>query len=331
MGGKILPREERAYAFVEKARQIHGDKYSYCVDSYKGTDRACSIICHKHGVFTVSPANHLKGQGCSVCSGHKKMENQDFLIKSREFHGDRFDYSETKYEGANKPITYRCKKHNTFVTQRASHHISGGGYSCSECKKEFFIQILKWDNDKFISHAKNVHGEKYSYDKVEYDGTYGIIDIYCNACKKYFKQSASQHLRGRGCHSCGVLATKGACREAYKSERPASLYVLKLERSGTVFLKVGIAVDMYERVRRFKIEGNSLVSEVVLYNGPAKHIFLLETSLHRNLSDLKIRSDDKDWKLWSGYTECYPLEAEANIRDFVENHEYFNNTIIEGE
>ena len=60
--------------FIEKAKEIHGNKYDYSKVEYKNLRTKVCIICPKHGEFWQIPYSHLKGFGCSKC-GHEKTNN----------------------------------------------------------------------------------------------------------------------------------------------------------------------------------------------------------------------------------------------------------------
>lgn len=59
--------------------------------------------------------------------------------------------------------------------------------------------------EEFIKKAKIKHKypDNYGYDKVIYNGYKQKIEIYCPRCKKYFWQTAANHLKGEGCMDCG--------------------------------------------------------------------------------------------------------------------------------
>lgn len=68
--------------FIEKAKQIHGNKYDYSLVEYKNNKTKVKIICPIHGVFEQTPNCHLSLQGCPKCKtpkGEKKIFS--FLIK----------------------------------------------------------------------------------------------------------------------------------------------------------------------------------------------------------------------------------------------------------
>ena len=50
--------------FIEKAKKVHGDRYSYEDAEYINYDTKLKIKCEKHGYFWQTPGNHLKGKGC---------------------------------------------------------------------------------------------------------------------------------------------------------------------------------------------------------------------------------------------------------------------------
>ncbi len=64
---------------------------------------------------------------------------------------------------------------------------------------------------EFISRAKSIHGDTYSYDRSVYLGRKNKIEI---ICKKHgpFWQSADSHLSGRDCMACGKDRTMAAKR-----------------------------------------------------------------------------------------------------------------------
>ena len=50
--------------FIERAKNVHGDKYDYSKVEYKNARTKVCIICPIHGEFWQVPSSHLKGIGC---------------------------------------------------------------------------------------------------------------------------------------------------------------------------------------------------------------------------------------------------------------------------
>ena len=53
--------------FVEKAKNVHGDKYNYDNVEYVNNRTKVLITCKIHGDFYQTPAAHLLGQNCPKC------------------------------------------------------------------------------------------------------------------------------------------------------------------------------------------------------------------------------------------------------------------------
>jgi len=53
--------------FVRRAKLIHKNEYDYEQVEYKTNKVKVKIICSLHGLFEVSPGNHLKGKKCREC------------------------------------------------------------------------------------------------------------------------------------------------------------------------------------------------------------------------------------------------------------------------
>jgi hypothetical protein len=62
----------------------------------------------------------------------------------------------------------------------------------------------KYTTDEFVSQAIAIHGDKYDYSYVKYDGRKNKVLIKCNLCLDIFPQSPSDHIfKKAGCPSCG--------------------------------------------------------------------------------------------------------------------------------
>lgn len=57
--------------FINKAKEIHGDKYDYSKVVYVTCNIKVEIICPIHGSFFKTPYNHISGKGCPSCINSK--------------------------------------------------------------------------------------------------------------------------------------------------------------------------------------------------------------------------------------------------------------------
>lgn len=60
--------------FIEKAKQVHKNFYSYEKTDYKNTRQKVIITCHLHNDFLQTPNDHLNGYGCPGCASYKSEE-----------------------------------------------------------------------------------------------------------------------------------------------------------------------------------------------------------------------------------------------------------------
>ena len=108
--------------FLERAKQVHGDKYDYSRVKYKNNKTPVEIICPEHGSFMQSPEKHTaRGQGCPKCKPNYKMTRDDFIEKARKVHGDLYDYSKVDYKGNKEKVCITCPEHGDFWMSPNNH------------------------------------------------------------------------------------------------------------------------------------------------------------------------------------------------------------------
>ena len=112
--------------FIAEAQKVHGDKYDYSKTEYVLWSEKVCIICPKHGVFFQTPNSHLNGNGCPLCgmvSARDKLKftTQEFILKAKERHGDRYDYSLAEYTTAKGKVKIICHVHGVFEQQAYNH------------------------------------------------------------------------------------------------------------------------------------------------------------------------------------------------------------------
>ena len=180
-------------SFISRAKEIHGDRYDYSKVNYKKASEPVCIICPTHGEFFQKPRVHLAGCGCQKCFATPKSTTEEFIKKAKLIYGDKYDYSKVKYTGNKNKICVICPIHGEwFVTP--NNFLRG-----SECPKCYGTPKLT--TNEFIESAKKIHGDKYDYSRVIYDGNKKKVKIICPIHGE-FLQSATSHLKGTGCPTC---------------------------------------------------------------------------------------------------------------------------------
>ena len=187
-----MPRQTTEH-FVTKARNVHGDKYDYSLVEYVTTQTKVLIICREHGPFSQTPTNHMRGHGCPNCSGNSRPSTEQFIIKARKVHGDKYDYSSVAYTSVHQKIVITCPRHGPFL-QDPNSHLRGS--NCSKC-----AGVGLSNTEDFITKARRIHGDYYDYSAVVYVKALDYVTIICPEHGLY-EQTASGHLRGYGCVQC---------------------------------------------------------------------------------------------------------------------------------
>jgi len=187
--------------FIELAKEIHGNKYDYSKTVYKGMLTKVCVTCPIHGDFFVLPNNHLHGDICRKCYEEERRKNTDeFIEEAKKIHGNKYDYSNVNYINANTKVCIICHEkyedgteHGEFWQTPANHLIGKG---CRKCIGRYY-----YTSEQFMQEARKIHGDKYDYSKVEYNGMFTSV---CIICPKHgeFWQKPIKHLSRQGCPIC---------------------------------------------------------------------------------------------------------------------------------
>ena len=185
--------------FKYLAKLRYKDKYIYDEKTKYSSDTSNKIIvtCPKHGEFTVTPGNHLNGQGCPLCSKPRLIQEEE-IRKFKEIHGDKYSYAKTVIKGAKDAIIVTCPMHGDFETTPNSHK---NGYKCPRCANEYSSDNSRLSWDKFVDKANKIFNEYYKYPLQNYKNNKTNIIV---TCPKHgnFNIRPDHHLYGKGCPKC---------------------------------------------------------------------------------------------------------------------------------
>lgn len=128
--------------------------------------------------------------------------NEEFLQKMQEIYGSKYDFSKSNYNGVNEDVTVICPIHGEFqITPKKLYY----GKGCPKCSNINRKPRKTKTTEQFIKEAKEVHGDKYDYSKVNYTQSDKKVIIICPIHGE-FEQRASSHLHGCGCKKCGTIS-----------------------------------------------------------------------------------------------------------------------------
>ena len=200
-----MPKKKTTAEFIADARKVHGERYDYSKVNYQGSATKVCIVCREHGDFMQKPNNHIRGQGCPICAGHKQRTLEDFVAQARQIHGDKYSYDKAVYKNDSTKVIVTCPKHGDFLITPDNHiHAKQG---CKQCAHEKIGIDSRLSQEEFIKRATEKHGGKYYYDKVNYRDSHTRVIITC-PIHGDFKQLPYHHLNGSGCKKCATALTK---------------------------------------------------------------------------------------------------------------------------
>ena len=214
-------------SIVAQFPNVIKERYDFSEAIYTAALKPISNIkCPHHGMFSQYSAQLRKdGSGCPKCGGEKRVKSQrlschEFIEKVRGVHGDKYDYSKTKYVKMVQKVQVTCREHGDFTISPIKHFY--GGQGCPECgaklrgkrkgNKNVGAAAAKTSIAKhgalFEKKASVVHGNKYDYTEADYTGAKEKITVLC-AKHGEFRTGAWDHInKGTGCPQCSHHLSK---------------------------------------------------------------------------------------------------------------------------
>jgi Zn finger protein HypA/HybF involved in hydrogenase expression len=207
--GKITKEE-----WVSRFLVSHEVLYDYTLlpDEIKGSDRV-QIRCPEGHLFVQVVSYHANGEGCPVCGGKLPLGLEGFIARSKETHGDRYDYSKVVWKNVHEKVEIVCPKHGSFWQVPYSHYYNG--CSCPDCaREEWQSKGEKYLGDWLTSHGFNVvpmyrgHGLKFPWGKKPFE-----LDLYLPDQKVAFEYDSPMF------HSVVDTSLSEAKPQNYHSEK----------------------------------------------------------------------------------------------------------------
>lgn len=324
--------------FINRAKEVHGDKYDYTKSLYIGADNKLTITCIFHGDFSQTAQSHLQGIGCRQCAivmkGKARTENakQVFVEKAKQVHNNIYSYEKFTYKTSRTKGIITCDIHGDYL-QSVNAHLFGSG--CRKCGTVNRLEPVKeLARQTFEEKAREIHGSKYDYSKTIYETAKIAVEIVCRKHGSYL-QSPAGHLTGHGCYKCGYetnlkyhaenptgwgLSNWVKSAEISKYFDSFKVYILFLSNDKEHFYKVG-RTYLKTSHRASHIPYNTTVIYEIIDTNP-KIIFDLEIELKRKYKFYKYLPEIK----FNGMQECFSdLPLQQIIEQYPTQTESENN------
>lgn len=122
----------------------------------------------------------------------KRLTKKDFIERSVQKHGSKYDYSKVDFKGTETKVCIICPKHGEFW-QRPSDHFKGCG--CSICKG-----VKHSNTEEFIKKVEKIFPQ-YDYSNVEYINNKTKVCVICPEHGEFWSRP-NDLLSGYGCKKC---------------------------------------------------------------------------------------------------------------------------------
>lgn len=211
-GKKKLTPEE----FINKCKSIHGNKYNYDHTLYLASNKKVTVNCCEHGNFEIRASDHMGGpkRGCPSCAkvkqSRKKVTNtEEFIKRSKEVHGDKYEYSKSVFKSARQKVVVTCRIHGDFSIG-PTEHSGRKQQGCSKCAGRGEITT-----QSFIERSKALFGDRFSYEHVLYKNAKTKVKLTCKTHGDFLVIPANHYKSNGGCLFCskrGNITTSALVR-----------------------------------------------------------------------------------------------------------------------
>jgi len=257
--------------FIERVESKFGKHiFDFSQTIYHNQISPVTVRCIKHDFyFTKKRASKLlESKGCPKCSAEQKaiasrLTEEQFIEKSKNQFGTKYDYSNLNYIKTRADIKIRCIEHDHWFTTSGKNHIDSDLGGCKYCIGEMISRNSVSNTEKFVEQATLIHDTRYGYALVDYKTAKDNVKIICHK-HGVFNQMPATHLNGGGCIFCttwgGSIEFKflSIIKEAFPDEEiitQAKPLWLGRQRFDIYFPDYNIAIELQGR-QHFRVVGH---------------------------------------------------------------------------
>lgn len=196
-----MPKRIGLEDFLRQSRISHGDRYDYSNVNVQGSKSKVEILCVQHGVFYQAASEHMYGKGCAKCSGNTPVSYDEFVMRARDIHGEKYTYNIDTYFNVTTKTEITCPEHGLFF-QKPNNHVAQK-QGCGKCGKTAKIVF-----DDFVEMAYEVHGERYLYDQSAYKSFAQKTTVICAEHGEFYPEAVAHVRKKTGCPKCSNNISK---------------------------------------------------------------------------------------------------------------------------
>jgi len=193
--------------FINKAKNIHGDKYNYSESVYSKSKSKITVICEKHGKFDIYAGYHLSKGGCPSCAS--SIEQQQIFDYIKTISDDVIENDRRLIAPYELDIVIPSKKlaiefngnfyhsYNSLLSENRYKHKLKSDMADKIGISLIQINSHEWKHKKELIKSMILHRIKESDNRL-YARKCDIIQINDKTCSDFFKQNhISGHRSGK--------------------------------------------------------------------------------------------------------------------------------------
>lgn len=127
------------------------------------------------------------------------LKKERFVEKAKKIHNNKYDYSKVDYVNCKIKVCIVCPEHGEFW-QTPDNHLQGRG--CPVCRYISSGRNNSLTQEEFIKRAKEIHGDRYDYSKVNYINNRTKVCIICSEHGEFWQEPTTHLDNKAGCPKC---------------------------------------------------------------------------------------------------------------------------------
>ena len=173
--------------FIEEAKKVHGDLYTYEKTVYEKMQGIITVTCPRCGDFSIKAVDFLRGSGCNCC---KMSTNENFteeaLTQLKEFFNINFErfkrFEDLRGKGDKKlEFDFYLPDLNTLIEYQGEQHyrpVQYMGCSLEEAEQNFKDQLIRDQMKRDYCEEKGYYLMEIPFDVKGVENIRNFIEFY---------------------------------------------------------------------------------------------------------------------------------------------------------
>lgn len=186
---------------LNNLKEVRGESYDYSRMVYNGSNKPITLICKKHGEFSITYTNAVDSRTKELCpyccNGSHFVDEHHFIARAIKTHGNKYNYSKVSFKNMKDgKVCIICPIHGEFW-QNPSAHVRGDGCrACGQFTKSGSV------GEVIISELLKEWGFEYetqkAYPSKVNSSGFLYVDFYIPSLNTVIEYNGEQHYRKVG-------------------------------------------------------------------------------------------------------------------------------------